>query len=315
MIMNNKVRKINPVVAASWNQLGSVKTPKPWYKRKRGYVILLLVGSLIWAYSVLELRVSDGVMQASLGENALGINAEVHYFNDGNHKLRYVEIGKDSLPLVVFIHGAPSSSNFWNRFMKDSRLLNKAKMLAVDRPGYGFSNFGNADTSVESQAALIADLIRQVRHKHQRIIVYGSSYGGTVAARIAMDYPELVDGLVLQSASVEPGREKTFWISYPTTHWALRWLVPPAFDVANAEKLSHHLQLEKMRTGWRRILAPTIILHGTADDLIYPSNAYYACDQLVNSKAVEMIMVKGKAHDLLWTAPELLVKSLLKMLN
>ena len=313
--MDNKVRKINPVVGVSTNQSVSEKKAKPWYRQKRWYVLLLLIGTLAWAYSALELRVSDGVLRANLGENSLGISAEVHYFNDGNHKLRYVEIGKDSLPLVVFIHGAPSSSNFWNRFMKDSRLLNKAKMLAVDRPGYGFSNFGNADTSVENQAALIADLIRQVRYKHQKIIVYGSSYGGTVAARIAMDYPELVDGLVLQSASVEPGREKTFWISYPTTHWALRWLVPPALDVANIEKLSHHLQLEKMRSGWGRILAPTIILHGTADDLIYPSNAYYACDQLVNSSAVEMIMVNGKAHDLLWTAPELLVKSLLKMLN
>lgn len=289
-------------------------TPRPWYKRKRFYVWLLLVAGLVWLYQEAELRYDDGVLRAQLGNNPLSLHAEVQYHNFGDRTLRYVELGRDSLPLVVFIHGAPASSAFWLGMMTDSNLLSQAKLVAVDRPGYGFSGFGQPDTIVKNQAAVIADLLTELRPHHPKIILHGSSYGGTVAARIAMDFPHLIDGLLLQSASLAPGEEKTYWITYPTTHWSLRWLVPGALDVANTEKLSHRSQLEAMRDGWTNITAPTIILHGTRDGLIYPSNAYYACDQLTQAASVTHHMVEGKRHDLLWTAPKLLRQSLLKLL-
>lgn len=291
------------------------KRVRPWYRRKRTYLLLLLGIGLWWCYRFLELRYDDGVLSAQLGNNPLSLEAEVSYHQYGHRRLRYVGIGRDSLPLIVFIHGAPSSSGFWLSMMTDSALLQRAKLLAIDRPGYGFSGFGRPDTSVEKQANLLADLLRRFKPRHQRIILHGSSYGGTVAARVAMDFPHLVDGLLLQSASVAPGEEKIFWITYPTTHWSLKWLVPTALSVANAEKLSHRGQLRAMLPRWDCIEAPTIILHGSEDGLIYPSNAYFACDQLVNAASVSTHMVAGRGHDLLWTSPRLLRSSLHELLD
>ncbi len=290
-------------------------TARPWYRRKRYYILALLLGGMLWLYHAAELRYDDGVLTAQLGDNPLSLHAEVGYYEYGDRQLRYVELGKDSLPLVVFIHGAPASSAFWLNMMRDSNLLDQAKVVAVDRPGYGFSGFGRPDTVVANQAAVIAELLQRLRAKHPRIILHGSSYGGTVAARIAMDFPHLIDGLLLQSASLAPGEEKTYWITYPTTHWSLRWLVPAALDVANTEKLSHRSQLEAMRHLWARIRVPTFILHGTDDSLIYPSNAYYACDKLINTPKLVHHMVAGKGHDLIWTAPQLLRSSLLELLR
>jgi pimeloyl-ACP methyl ester carboxylesterase len=188
-------------------------------------------------------------------------------------------------------------------------------MLAIDRPGYGYSGLGCPDTNVAHQASLIARVLQKFRATRRKIILHGSSYGGTVAARIAMDYPELIDGLLLQSASMAPGAEKIFWLSYPTSHWSLRWLIPATFRVANAEKLSHRSQLEAMAPRWERIAVPTIILHGSEDGLIYPENAYYACDRLSCVPSLEMYMAPGRGHDLLWTTPQIIRAALLRLLQ
>ena len=168
---------------------------------------------------------------------------------------------------------------------------------------------------MKKQAELIAGIIKERRGHHPAVILHGSSYGGTVAARIAMDFPKLVDGLLLQSASVAPGEEKTYDFSYITEHSLLRWLLPGPIHVANQEKLSHEVQLDSMANLWDRIRAAAIVLHGDADGLIYPQNALYAKGKLVNASYLEVQMLEGRKHDLLWNKRDLLEQSLEKLLT
>jgi len=284
-------------------------------RKKRTYFSLAFLLLLVYSYDFLELRMSDQALQRMLNENPFGYEATVGFYKQDDRKIRYLEIGNDTLPLIVFIHGAPSSSSFWKTFLQDSSLLTKAKLMAVDRPGYGYSGYGRAETSVQKQASYIADIIRQKRKAHESIVVHGSSYGGTVAARLAMDHPELVDGLLLQSASVMPGREKTYQFSHVTEHWLLRWMLPGSLHVANLEKLSHKVQLDSMANLWSRIRSASIILHGDEDPLIYPENASYAAERLSNASFLEFKLLEGRKHDLLWTKRELLEKSLEKLLK
>lgn len=284
-------------------------------RRKSFYFSAVLLGFLTWFYTAGEMRTGDQRFLRQLSQNELALQAKVHYQKTKERTLRYLEIGKDHLPLIVFIHGAPSSASFWKGLLKDSLLLSNAKLLAVDRPGYGFSGLGKPVISVQKQAELIAQILKKKRPLHQQIILHGSSYGGTVAARLAMDYPELVDGVVLQSASTQAHAEKTYPISYPTHHWSLRWAVPAALRTANAEKLSHHLALKNMANGWERIQAAVIVLHGNQDGLIYPSNAFYSFERLTNARYRDIRFLEGRKHDLLWTKTELLKKSLLKLIE
>lgn len=284
-------------------------------RRKRFYLAIALIAFLSYAYDFLSLRLSDQSLREALVQNPFHFQPDIHYHSTKDRQVRFVSMGQDSLPLIVFVHGAPSSTHFWKGMLTDSLLLCNAKMLAVDRPGYGYSGYGKPEISVQKQAQVIADIIRQERKHHSTVILHGSSYGGTVAARIAMDYPDLIDGLLLQSASLAPGEEKTYSISYYVNHWATDWFVPGALKVANYEKLSHAVQLEQMRPFWKRIITPTIILHGAMDQLIYPINADYARKMLVNARSVDLVMVKNSAHDLLWTRRELLIAALLQLLN
>ena len=239
-------------------------------------------------------------------------------FHEGpERKIRYVQIGEDSTkPLLVFVHGSPSSTAFWVKMMNDSVLQQRANLLAVDRPGYGGSGLGMPLISVKKQARYVAGVIRERRlGPGQPVVLHGSSYGGTVSARIAMDYPDLIDGLLLQSASTAPREEYTYWITHPTSRWPLNRLIPPALNTANNEKLNHQEQLEAMADGWARINAATVVLHGTDDWLIYPPNAYYSCDQLENAELLIHHMVEGGEHDLIYRTPKLLKRYLNRLLD
>jgi len=277
--------------------------------------LFLILGFLAWAHRALDLRLSDDMLVARLSNNPQEFVAKVSYLETEDRRLRYVEIGDPGKPLIFFVHGAPSSSSFWKNLLRDSTLLANAKLAAVDRPGYGFSGYGDPLPSVRKQAALIAQVIRRFRDTHDKIILHGSSYGGTVVARIAMDFPDLVDGILLQSSSVKPGAERTYWISYPTSHQLLKWLMPGSIQTANAEKLSHEGQLQRMLDNWTCIQAAAIILHGKADQLIYPDNGTFAFRQMVNARYREIRMLEERKHDLLWTKTGLLKESLLKLLD
>ena len=279
------------------------------WRRKRWWVLLGLLVFVTYAgYRLLpyvRIQMDDHQLSAILDSERL--DAEIGYQEGTTRRLRYLQIGQDSSkPLLVFIHGAPSSSAWWLSMLRDSSLRAEANILAIDRPGYGGSGLGAPMTSVEEQAENVAAVIRSRRQPGQKVVVHGSSYGGTVSARLAMDFPRLVDGLLLQSASMAPREEYTYWITHPTSHWSLSWLLPSGIHTANHEKLTHQAELEDMAGRWDNIDAATVILHGTDDWLIYPRNAYYACDKLTNAPEVVHHMVAGKQHDLLYTAPGLL---------
>jgi pimeloyl-ACP methyl ester carboxylesterase len=292
--------------------------------RKKHLIALLLLTPiflfLVYAFYRFEPFVSnqwnDAKLTAAITEAKFG-PATFGYLKGPSRKIRYVQLGEDpTKPMLVFVHGSPSSSAFWFNMLRDSNLRAAANLLAVDRPGYGGSGLGIPMISVEEQARNVAAVIRERRaNADQPIILHGSSYGGTVSARIAMDFPDLINGLLLQSASTAPREEYTYWVTHPTSHWSLSWMLPSSLQTANSEKLSHQQQLEDMADDWANIKANTVILHGTDDWLIYPPNAYYSCDQLVNAEEVIHHMVPGKQHDLIWTAPKLLKKYLLKLIK
>ncbi len=271
-------------------------------KKKRFWLLLLLIGGLYFFYSAAELRMNDDTFKAFLSDDY-----PIHFerYTVGNRTIRYVEVGHDSLPLLIGIHGAPSSSAGWRFFLKDSLLLSKAKLLVVDRPGYGYSGYGEPEKSIKKQAELLAPILKAKRALHEKIVLVSSSYGGPVAAALGMFYPDLVDGICSVSGSFAPHEEKTYWISYPTTHPTLEWLVPGSLQSANAEKLSHHTALKEIEPYWHQIKAPTVIVHGDIDGLIYPENAHYAERKLVNAKWVEKIMLPNKDHGLPFSDPEM----------
>lgn len=284
----------------------SFKILKKWWFWV-GFVFTTLI---ILLYLFLQLRFSDTAFSWWIDDNDYPL--EIEHYKIGNRNMRFAKMGKDNAPLVVALHGTPGSSADWRNLYNDSSFVNKVKLIAVDRPGYGYSDFGNVETSLKVQAELIAPILKKYRKTYETVVVLGFSYGGPVAARLAMDYPDLMDGLILLSAAVAPGEEKIYSISYPTTTKWLEWLVPTAITNANYEKLSHRETLLKMKPYWNKIKAVTTIIHSDSDDLVYPENAHFAEQNLKNAPIVKKIMLPNKHHALPFTEADLVRKLLLE---
>ncbi len=112
--------------------------------------------------------------------------------------MHYQEAGDSSAPPMVLIHGFASFSLVWSKVLlplADAGF----RVVAPDLPGYGFSGKPpHLDYTIKSQAAMVVGLLEELGI--ERTVLVGSSYGGAVAATIALDHPTLVEKLVLVGA-------------------------------------------------------------------------------------------------------------------
>jgi len=223
-------------------------------------------------------------------------DARVGLVEYNERSLRYMNLHRnDTLPTLFFLHGSPSSMSVYNDYYQDTVLAQWANIIAADRPGYGFSDFGLSEVSVKRQAEKMWKILEKESFPSPLYIV-GSSYGGTVAAKMAMLQPDRVDGMALVSASLAPGKETTYNISYLIQYPPFRWLIPKSVRVANDEKLAHYESLSKMLPMWEQITAPTVLFQGTKDRLIFPENATFAKRHLINAPFVEYNPLEGEGH-------------------
>lgn len=256
-----------------------------------------------------QFRMSDAELQTFF--NAHHLPAQIRYYQSGGRTIRYVAVGNDSLPALLFIHGAPSSLSVYQVYFEDTLLLKQFKMYAVDRPGYGYSGFGKPEPSIKKQAAMIRPILDRLNKTRHPVLVLGGSYGSSIACRLAMDYPQLVDGLVLVGPSLKPGAEKMFWFTPLIEHPALNWFIPRMFQSANTEKLHHRAGLENMLPYWKNIRVPVAYIQGGNDELIDTSNASFAWQQLRNAPYLDISFLKGEPHFRPYTARPVVRKKIL----
>ena len=232
-----------------------------------------------------------------------------------NRSINYLRVGDENLPLVVFVHGSPGSLSAFIDFMADTTLLRRAQLITVDRPGFGASNFGYAEPSLQKQSAYLKPILEKNKN-HRPIILVGHSLGGPVIARMAMDFPELVDGLVFVAASVDPELEPDeTWFRAPLATPFLKWILPRSFRASNDELYKLKPELQEMLPLWGKIKAHVIVVQGKKDDLVPAENADFARKMLVNAASLEFTMKDDMNHFVPWSNPELIRDAILKLLN
>ena len=229
----------------------------------------------------------------------------------GRQRINYLVSGNDTLPLVIFVHGSPGSLSAFIDFMDDTVLLEKTQMISVDRPGFGSSNFGYAEPSIEKQVQELKPILE--KHKNKRpVFLVGHSLGGPIIARMAIDYPELVDGLIFVAASIDPELEPYEWFRGPLATPFLKWMLPRSLRASNDEIYQLKPQLEEMIPMWSKITCKSIFIQGDQDELVPAANADFAKKMLVNAP-LETVMYPGMNHFVPWTHPFLIENAILYM--
>ena len=258
-----------------------------------GLIVFLIIACFVFDHYI-QFRKSDNELKKFFSENH--IPGHIGYYTTHGRRLRYVSIGGDHLPTLVFIHGSPASMSLYRGRFSDTTILQTFRILAVDRPGYGYSGFGNPEPSIQKQSEMIRALLDSMNRAKHPIIVVGGSFGAPIACRLAMDHPELVDGLVLTGPAIGPGREQVFWFAPIIENPAIRWFIPRMFRSANTEKLHHKEELEKMLPYWKNIRVPVMYMQGEKDKLIDTSNASFARQQLVNAPYLSIYFFPNRGH-------------------
>ncbi|MBN8884136.1 MAG: alpha/beta fold hydrolase [Rudaea sp.] len=146
-----------------------------------------------------------------------------NFLEIGNARLHYVDRG--SGPVVVLMHGL--GGNLRNFHALIDRLVEGHRVIAVDRPGCGYSTMASgAQPNLFEQAAIVVAFMRALNL--QRPLLVGHSLGGALALALALDHPDSIRALVLISpASHEvhdvPAAFKGLEIDSPLLRRAIAW--------------------------------------------------------------------------------------------
>ena len=113
-------------------------------------------------------------------------------------RVHYQEAGdKDRHPLLL-IHGFASSNMVWSKVLLEFAGRG-FRIIAPDLLGYGYSEKPrHLDYTIASQAKMVVGLAKHLGIEKFHLV--GSSYGGAVAATVALDHPGLIEKLVLVGA-------------------------------------------------------------------------------------------------------------------
>ena len=228
-----------------------------------------------------------------------------------NHKIHYLQTGNNQNPTLFFVHGSPGSWDAYKEYLKDTLLLQKYRMIAIDRPGFGYSNFSNAE-DLQTQAERITLFLKSIDNK-KPITLIGHSMGGPVITKMATLEPKLYANLVILAGSVDPKAENPEIWRNLIMKKPIRYLIPGALRPSNDELwwLKHDLVTMKKDLG--KITSKITVIHGTKDQLVPYSNMAFIQKEFVNASSIDTISIKNADHFIPWSHYEIIRNALLNL--
>mgnify|MGYP000070032839 CR=1 FL=1 len=271
----------------------------------------------------------------------------------GGYALNSVDLpagARADLPPIVFIHGA--SGNLRDQlFAFRTPLEGRARLIFVDRPGYGYSDRGGPENDTPAgQADAIATLLR--KKGIERAIIVGHSLGGAIAASFGVRHPDMTAGLLFLSAATHPWQGGVDWYydlaATPVVGAVFRYtlLLPiglgriesgsravfapnpmpadyvedtmpglilrPSTFLSNATDVSGlNAFVKTMEPHYREISAPTVIITGDSDDIV--AEEIHSVGLKRDIRNSELIWLKGVGHKTDYVANGLAVAAIEKL--
>lgn len=283
-------------------------------KRKSRFRKRYVFGALVLAYilmcqSCMTMRITPEEARKYFSEARIPFvdkTVTIEY-----HPIHYIETGAPDKPTLFFVHGSPGSWDAFKRYLADSLLLQKYRMIAVDRPGFGYSGFGEAE-DLPTQSRWLTQLVKYTDNK-KPIILVGHSLGGPVILKMATENPQLYRRLVVLSGAVDPKLEETETWRYFIKKKPVRYLIPGALRPSNDELWWLKLDLLNMQPKLKNITSDVTIIHGTKDPLVPYENVAFMKKEFVKARSITVIPIKGANHFIPWEHYETIRDALLEL--
>jgi pimeloyl-ACP methyl ester carboxylesterase len=162
--------------------------------------------AIVAALAVLALVTQAGVLVLQRAYPAQGQKIEV-----GGATLNVLDIGpRDAVgPPIVIIHGASSNLETMRHPLGDL-LARQHRVILIDRPGHGWSTRGRLEDSTPAiQGRMIDEALEKLGPGPAIFVVH--SWAGALGARMALDHPRRVAGLVMLAPVAYPWRGGVGW--------------------------------------------------------------------------------------------------------
>ena len=280
------------------------------FKRLLFGFLLLITIWLAFAQCSMKFRMSDNKAKEKFSKNNVPLTTEFIKIDD--FKMHYAKTGNDTFPTLFFVHGSPGGWSAFEGYMQDKNLLSKYRMISVDRPGFGYSQFGDAK-NLEEQSKLISPIAKLFQNGKPMYAV-GHSLGGPMIVKLQVDNENLFSGLVFLAASNDPDQEKPERWRYLLKATPLNYFLPGAFQPSNRELVYLKSDLKYLDKEWDKITCPVWIIHGDKDTFVPVGNVEYTKKKLIKAKSVEVKILPGARHFIPWEQYEDIKEVLMRLL-
>ncbi|MDT8398565.1 MAG: alpha/beta hydrolase [Pseudomonadales bacterium] len=282
----------------------------------RRVILPFLLLSLLACSATPEDVTRDRQSRNTLEENPA---ISLKFFNVGDFQLQYAEAGDIGKPTIVFVHGTPGSWRSLGRLLTSPELQERARLVSIDRPGWGGSVLPDdkrSEPDFAAQAELITPLLRQLKQESggKSLILVGHSYGGSISPYIAYAHPELVDGLFMASSAIDPELGKPRWYNWAASTWLVAHLIDNRLVKANDEIWGVYDALETLRPWWQSVTIPMIYMQGEEDELVDPRNLDFA-EQVLPTEHTRVVRLPEQGHLVHIQQRELITSLALELLD
>src|SRR5262245_44580025 len=116
------------------------------------------------------------------------------------HEVAYREAGPKDGPVLLLLHGFPSSSHMFRDLIP--MLADKYRVIAPDLPGFGQTAMPPREKfkyTFENLSTVVARFTEVVNLK--RFVIYVFDYGSPVGLRLAAKNPERISGIISQNGN------------------------------------------------------------------------------------------------------------------
>ncbi|OGZ66013.1 MAG: hypothetical protein A3C50_03250 [Candidatus Staskawiczbacteria bacterium RIFCSPHIGHO2_02_FULL_43_16] len=245
----------------------------------------------------------------------------------GNLKINYRVFG-EGRPMLI-LHGWKSNSDRWE---KTAELLAAANIQVIvpDLPGFAKSQEPLTAWSLDNYVEWLAEFSQQVPSLQDSFYIAGHSFGGALAAKFSLKYPQKVQKLFLISAACVrqmKTSKKLLWRAskviklfsfipgYPLFRKAFYKFILRKTDYLQVEGVMKEIYLkgicEDLSHKINFLKVPVVIIWGDKDTSTPIDQARFINQKIHNSK---LIVIPGANHSLQMEVPEALAQKILENL-
>jgi pimeloyl-ACP methyl ester carboxylesterase len=182
--------------------------------------------------------------------------------------------------VILYFHGNAGSLSSW-RYVSGDIVPKGFDLLIIDYRGYGKSTGMISEEGLYRDAEASYEQLRSLGWKESEIIVYGRSLGTGVALHLATT--RKIRALVLEAPFTTLPDLASHLLPIPVP----AFYIPYRFD--NLGRAPD-------------VKVPTLLLHGTRDELIPPDHSQKILDALACDK--RLVLIRGGEHNDLTSFPE-----------